>query len=105
MLGKENPVGATEVLLLLFAEDTVKSYKIYGLGNHFSIKGLDGGLIINGGKNIALQIWSNTKKEPTVWRVFFMFLKTEGEVTQLWEKLFGWRVINYLLLKIERVHY
>ena len=42
------------------------------MGNRFSKKELDGGLIINGGKNIAVQILGITMEEPRLEGVFLV---------------------------------
>ena len=73
------------------------------------MKGLDGGFIFNGGKNIVDR-YGRTEMEPrrTVeeprwnqeerWKnrdgkMCFMFLKSEEEVTTVREGLLGWRVL------------
>ena len=60
--------------------------KILGNGNSPSMKVLDGGPTISGGK-IPFDRYGATRCRNRDWRVFFMFLLTEGEMTTLWERL------------------
>ena len=71
---KGSHVGAKEVCFFSCylressLKDTVTSQKGSGIGNGFSMKGLDGNPIIVGGYNTVRQIRSNTMKKPTRWR-------------------------------------